>query len=174
MDQIPALVRVFAYLSLLTIGGGMAAYPEMKVQIVDIHHWLSDEQLTHVYSTGQMSPGPNMMMVAEVGQLVAGLTGAAACALAFFLPTGVLTFAVGRVWTKLKDWPWRDSIQKGLAPVAVGLAVAGLVTFGKSAIHNWITALVAIVAFFIIMRTRVNPALVILAGGVVGIFALRQ
>ena len=30
MNQIPALVRVFAYLSLLTIGGGMAAFPEMK------------------------------------------------------------------------------------------------------------------------------------------------
>ncbi len=30
MNQIPALVRVFAYLSLLTVGGGMAAFPEMK------------------------------------------------------------------------------------------------------------------------------------------------
>ena len=31
MNQIPALVRVFAYLSLLTVGGGMAAFPEMKM-----------------------------------------------------------------------------------------------------------------------------------------------
>ena len=30
MNQIPALIRVFAYLSLLTVGGGMAAFPEMK------------------------------------------------------------------------------------------------------------------------------------------------
>jgi chromate transporter len=28
--ELPALVLVFAYLSLLTVGGGMAAYPELQ------------------------------------------------------------------------------------------------------------------------------------------------
>ena len=30
MNEIPALIRVFAYLSLLTVGGGMAAFPETE------------------------------------------------------------------------------------------------------------------------------------------------
>jgi chromate transporter len=173
MDQIPALTRVFAYLSFLTIGGGMAAFPEMKVQIVDVHHWLTSEQLTHVYSTGQMSPGPNMMMVAEIGQLVSGFAGALACALAFFVPTGILTFLVGRLWTKLEHWPWRASIQKGLGPVAIGLAVGGLITFGKGAITGWITLLVGVATFFAVVNTKVNPVFFILGGAVVGFVALR-
>ncbi len=173
MDQIPALVRVFAYLSLLTIGGGMAAFPEMKVQIVQVHHWLTSEQLTHVYSTGQMSPGPNMMMVAEVGQLVSGPVGALACALAFFVPTGILTFLVGRLWKRLQHWPWRDAIQKGLGPVAIGLAVAGLITFGKGAITGWLTLAVGFLTFAAVVRTRINPVAFILAGAVVGLIALR-
>ncbi len=173
MDQIPALIRVFAYLSFLTIGGGMAAFPEMKVQIVEIHHWLTSDELVHVYSTGQMSPGPNMMMVAEVGQLVAGFVGALVAALAFFLPTGVLTFGVGRLWNKLANWPWRTSIQKGLAPVAIGLAVGGLIIFGKGAITNWVTVLLALATFVAVNRTKVNPALFILASAVVGVFALK-
>jgi len=37
MNQIPALIRVFAFLSLLTVGGGMAAFPEMKILTVDVH-----------------------------------------------------------------------------------------------------------------------------------------
>jgi chromate transporter len=173
VDQIPALVRVFAYLSLLTIGGGMAAFPEMKYQVVEVHHWLTDEQLVHVYSTGQMSPGPNMMMVAEVGQLVTGIAGALACAVAFFLPTGLLTYGVGRLWTHLAKWPWRDSIQKGLGPVAIGMAVAGLITFGKTAIFGWIPGVIGIAAFVVCNRTKINPALVILGGAVVGVVALR-
>ncbi len=64
MDQLPAIARVFAYLSLLTIGGGMAAFPEMKILVVDVHQWLTDAQFIHIYSVGQMAPGPNMMMVA--------------------------------------------------------------------------------------------------------------
>ena len=173
MAQIAALARVFGYLSFLTIGGGMAAFPEMKVQIVGVHHWLTNEQLVHVYSTGQMSPGPNMMMVAEIGQLVSGFLGALVCALAFFVPTGILTFFVGRLWKKLEHWPWRASIQKGLGPVAIGLAVAGLITFGKTAVTGWVTFVVALLTFFAIVRTRINPVVFILGGGVIGLIALR-
>jgi chromate transporter len=173
MDQIPALIRVFAYLSLLTVGGGMAAYPEMKVLVVDVHHWLSSEQLVHVYSTGQMSPGPNMMMVAEIGQLVAGFGGAAVCALAFFLPTALLTFGVGRLWRKLKGWPWRDSIQKGLGAVAIGLAVGGLIIFGKGAVTGWITIALALITFLAVNRTKINPVFFILGAAIVGGITLR-
>ncbi len=173
MDQIPGLIRVFAYLSLLTVGGGMAAFPEMKDQVVNVHHWLSADQLVHVYSIGQMAPGPNMMMVAMVGELVDHFPGALAAAIAFFVPTGLLTFGVGRVWTRLAQWPWRDSIQKGLAPVAIGLAVAGLLTLAHAAIIDaWALAIMAIV-FAATLRTKINPALLMLGGAVVGAFAFR-
>jgi chromate transporter len=101
------------------------------------------------------------------------LAGAAVAALAFFVPTGLITFFVGRIWTRLANWPWRDSIQNGLAPVAIGLAVAGLVTFARGSITGWVTTLIGIVAFFVTTQTKVNPALIIVAGAVVGIVALR-
>ena len=180
MDQIAALARVFGYLSLLTIGGGMAAFPEMKVLIVDVHHWLTSDQLTHVYSTGQMSPGPNMMMVAEVGFLVSGIAGAVVCAFAFFIPTGILTFGVGRLWKRLEHWPWRSSIEKGLGAVAIGLAVAGLITFGRTAISfkdgalaGWITLALGVLTFFAVIRTKINPVVFILGSAAVGLVALR-
>jgi|SRR5271165_500991 len=173
MDQLSALAAVFAYLSLLTIGGGMAAFPEMKTQVVDLQHWLTYPQLIHLYSVGQMAPGPNMMMVASVGERVAGIPGALAATLAFFVPTGILTFVVGNVWNRLTNWPWRTSIQLGLAPVAVGLAVAGTITLGKGAITGWLTSLVALAVFAATLRTKINPALLILGGAAVGVAALR-
>lgn len=173
MDQLPAIARVFAYLSCLTIGGGMAAFPELKEQVVAVQHWLTEPQLIHIYSVGQMAPGPNMMMVAAVGERVAGLTGALVAALAFFVPTGILCFAVGRIWNRLANWPWRSSIQLGLAPVAIGLAVAGTITLGRGAIHGWLTAVIALAIFGATLRTKINPALLILCGAVVGGIALR-
>ncbi len=173
MDQIPAIARVFAYLSLLTIGGGMAAYPEMRTLVVDVHHWLTGQQVIHIYSVGQMAPGPNMMMVAAMGERISGLPGAVVAALAFFVPTGLLTFAVGRVWHRLANWPWRAAIQNGLAPVAIGLAVAGLVTFGRGSITGWVTAAIGVIVFAATIRTKINPALLILGGAIVGVVALR-
>jgi chromate transporter len=158
---------------LLTIGGGMAAFPEMKSLIIDVHHWLTYPEFIHIYSVGQMAPGPNMMMVATIGEHVSGIPGALVAAFAFFVPTGLLTFVVGRVWDRLKNWPWRTSIQLGLAPVAIGLAVAGTITFGRAAIDGWITAAVGLAVFAATLRTKINPALLILCGAVVGGIALR-
>ena len=102
MNQVPALVRVFAYLSLLTIGGGMAAFPEMKTLTVEVHNWLTFPQLIHLYSVGQMAPGPNMMMIVPIGEWAGGVLGAIVVVLAFFGPTAVLTFIVGRLWNQTR------------------------------------------------------------------------
>ena len=59
MNQLPALIGVFAYLSLLTMGGGMAAFPELRILTVDVHHWLTFPQLiSSVPAWGRWLPGP--------------------------------------------------------------------------------------------------------------------
>ena len=168
MNQIPSLIRVFAYLSLLTVGGGMAAFPELKVLTVDVHHWLTFPQLVHLYSIGQMAPGPNMMMIVAIGAWAAGLAGAIAVLLAFFGPTAVLALFVGRLWKRLEHWPWRNSIQKGLAPVSIGLLLAGCLTIARGAVRDWISACLCVVTFMILVRSKVNPALLVLGGAIVG------
>ena len=92
MNQLSPLARVFAYLSLLTVGGGMAAFPEMKILTVDAHKWLTFSQLIHIYSVGQMMPGPNMMMIVIIGQWAGGLLGAIVTLIAFFGPTALLAW----------------------------------------------------------------------------------
>ncbi|HEV2056727.1 MAG TPA: chromate transporter [Methylomirabilota bacterium] len=171
MSQLPALIGVFAYLSLLTMGGGMAAFPELKVLTVDVHRWLTFPQLIHLYSVGQMAPGPNMMMVASIGEWVAGLPGSVAVLLAFFLPTALLTLVVGRLWIRLETWPWRASIQLGLAPVSIGLILAGCLTIAEGAVTGWLAVVIMIAVFAVLLRTRINPALLVLGGALISLFA---
>lgn len=171
MNQLPALIGVFAYLSLLTMGGGMAAFPELRILTVDVHHWLTFPQLIHLYSVGQMAPGPNMMMVASIGEWVAGIPGAVAVLLAFFLPTALLTFGVGRLWIRLGTWPWRTSIQQGLAPVSIGLILAGSISLAEGAVTGWLAVVIAAAVFVVLLLTRVNPALLVLCGALVSLFA---
>ena len=171
MSQLPALIWVFAYLSLLTVGGGLAAFPELKTLTVGTYHWLTSTQLIHLYSLGQIAPGPNMMMVAAVGERVAGVAGALAVVIAFFGPTSILTLATGRLWRRLEGWRWREPIQRGLAPVAVGLLVAGSISLAKGALMSWTGVAIAAAVFALLLSTRTNPAFLILCGTVVGLFA---
>ena len=169
MNEIPALIRVFAYLSILTVGGGMAAFPEMKILTVDVHKWLTFPQLIHLYSVGQMAPGPNMMMIVSIGQWAGGILGAIAVLAAFFGPTAVLAFLVAKGWKKLEKWPWRTSIQRGLAPVSIGLLLAGCFSMARGAITGTETAAIAVAVLLILMQYKVNPALLVLASAGVGI-----
>lgn len=185
MTQLSSLAAVFAYLSLLTVGGGMAAYPEMEDLTVNTHHWLTQDQLVHFYSVGQMAPGPNFNMVAAIGEHVAGIAGAIVVLLAFYAPTGVFALIIGRVWQRLANWPWRTSIQEGLAPTALGLMLAGLITFGKTSLRlghtataflvglNWIAVAMALFVVVMMLRTKINPAFLVLACGVIGVFTFR-
>ena len=136
MNQIPALIRVFAYLSLLTVGGGMAAFPEMKILTVDVHKWLTFPQLIHMYSVGQMAPRPQHDDDRRHRTMGGRSLGALAVLIAFFGPTAVLAYIVARLWKKLEKWPWRTSIQQGLAPVSIGLLLAGCFTMAKGAIFG--------------------------------------
>lgn len=171
MNEIPALIRVFAYLSLLTVGGGMAAFPELKILTVEVHHWLTFPQLVHFYSVGQMAPGPNMMMIVCIGAWAAGIPGVLVVLIAFFGPTALLAFVIGRLWTRLEKWPWRASIERGLAPVSIGLLLAGCLTMAKVAVTGLVTVIIAAAVFAVLLRSRINPALLILGGAVIGLFA---
>jgi len=168
VKQLWDLAGVFAYLSLLTIGGGMAAFPEMKELTVDTYHWVTFPELLHFYSLGQLAPGPNMMMVASIGVTVAHIPGALVALVAFFLPTGLLTFFVGRLWTHLATWRWRPAIQTGLGSVAVGLVLAGAIIMGRGAITQFFFGVIALVVFLLLWRTKINPAYPIVASGLVG------
>jgi len=171
MNQIIPLARVFAYLSLLTVGGGMAAFPEMKILTVNVHKWLTFPQLIHLYSVGQMAPGPNMMMIVSIGEWAGGFLGALVSVIAFFGPTAVLMFVVARLWKRLEKWRWRTSIQEGLAPVSIGLLLAGCFTMARGAITGLETATIAVAVLLILLQYKINPALLVLGSAIVGILS---
>ncbi len=173
MSTLFRLLGVFGLLSVLAVGGGLAVLPEMKRLTVEQYHWVTADQFVDFYSLGQMAPGPNMVMVTLIGYKVAALAGAIAVLVAFFLPASVLTFGANRLWHRLSAWPWRESIRRGLAPVTVGLMIAGVISIGKVAIDAPGTAVLAVAVTGLLLTTRVNPALLILGSAIVGWTLLR-
>ncbi len=168
-----SILVVFSSLSLLAFGGGGAVLPEMKRALIDQHHWLTDTGFRDVYSIAQLAPGPNMLLVVVVGYRVGGVGGALLAFLAFFLPASLLIWAASRVWSRYAASPWHLAVQRGMAPVVIGLMAAGVIAVGKTAVYGERTAILAAVAFFVFMLAKkVNPAFLVLAGGVIGVLLM--
>ena len=78
---------------------------------------------------------------------------------------------VGKGWRKLEEWPWRKSIQEGLAPVSIGLLLAGCFTMAKGAITELETGVLAVGTLLILLQYKINPALLVMACAVIGILS---
>ncbi|PNG27774.1 chromate transporter [Methylocella silvestris] len=173
-DQNLGVFGVFALLSVLAVGGGSAVLPEMKTLVVETHHWLNDDQFRDIYGLGQMAPGPNMLMVIVIGYHVTGFLGAFLAFFGFFVPAGLISFIGSRLWDHFEGSPWRRALQDGMAPLVVGLMIAGVIAIARTAINDWATLALAVGVFLgVAFAKRVNPSLFILAGGLIGLAALR-
>ena len=173
MHKLLNLTWVFALLSILAIGGGTAVLPEMEKMTVQEFHWITDKQFRDIYSLGQVAPGPNMLMVMVIGYRLAGAAGAAVVGLAFFLPDCILTFFANRLWERFSASPWRVAIQRGLAPIAIGLMLSGTYAIARLSLLNLTAFGIAMGTFAVLSWRRVNPLILISAGGLIYLIATR-
>jgi chromate transporter len=92
--------------------------------------------------------------------------------IAFFVPASIMTFLVGRIWDKAGDSPWRRAVQDGLAPISIGLMLSGVYALARTATTEVLTIGVAAVVVLLMLRTKINPVLLVIACGIFGGFLL--
>ncbi len=163
------LAGFFAVLSLFSVGGGNSAVPEMHRYAVDVQHWLTDRQFADTFALAQLTPGPNLIIVALVGFHVAGVLGAVVAMLAMCGPTGIAAYYVGRASERFKGKIWHTAVSRGLVPVTIGLTAASATVIATSADYGWtaaaVTAATAIICYFF----RINPIWVFAAAAALGV-----
>jgi chromate transporter len=167
------MARVYATLSLLAIGGGIAALPAMERQVVVEHGWLTHREFVDSFALGQLTPGPGFLMVALAGYRVAGVLGATVALVAAFTPTCLLTWLLAARWERWRRSPLARAVEQGLGPVAVGLLVSGAIALGRAALTDALTVAIALGGTLILWRFGVTPALIVFGGGAIGWLAGR-
>jgi chromate transporter len=147
-----ALLLVFAPLSILSIGGGQATIPAMQHQTVVVHGWLTNGEFADLFAISRAAPGPSSLIAALIGWQVYGFWGAVAATLGIFLPSSLLMYAASTWWRRRQDSPIRRAIERGLAPIAVGLVFAGAITVLRAA-HAGALALATAAAVCLLQST---------------------
>jgi len=120
-----ALALVFAPLSLLSIGSGAALLAEIEHQSVGVHAWTTQREFADLFAISRAAPGPGTMLSTLIGWKVAGLTGALTATVALYLPSSLLVFGTARLWRRWRGSVWHSAVERGLAPIAAGLILAG-------------------------------------------------
>ncbi|NLM86562.1 MAG: chromate transporter [Clostridiales bacterium] len=180
MSLLITLYLSFFQVGLFAFGGGLAALPLIRDQVVVIHPWLDMATFTDLVTIAEMTPGPIALNAATfVGTRVAGLPGAIIATLGCITPSLIIVLILARVYRAWKDKAAFQGVLGGLRPAAValiasaGLSIALLALFGHStrmslSAIDWIAVACFILALFVLRKWKPSPILVMLGAGVLG------
>jgi len=89
----------FLQVGLFSFGGGYAAMPLIRGQVVTVHHWLSMSEFTDLITISQMTPGPIAVNSATfVGTKIAGTLGALVATFGCILPSCIIVTVIARLY----------------------------------------------------------------------------
>lgn len=170
------LLTMFGSLSLLSIGGGNTVLPDMHRQAVGGHHWLTNSQFADLFSISQAAPGPSILIVALVGYaaglgiggVLGGIIGGVLATIAMIVPAAALVYVITLSWQKAQKSKLRHAVEKGFAPLTVGLILASSLVMSRAADHDWRAYILTALATLIFVRTKTNPLIIVAIAALLG------
>jgi chromate transporter len=170
------LARLTLYLALMasiSFGGIPSVLPDIRNFVVVANGWLTDRDFANFFALAQTIPGPNMiLMMGLIGWKVAGVSGAIAGAGATAVPPCVMYFVGYRLWDRFRDAAWQKIARASLAPLTLGLIIAGGAVMAQTADKTWPAIAITAAAAAALAMTRINPLWMLGAAAAAGALGL--
>jgi chromate transporter len=166
-SRLIGLILVFAPLSLLSFGGGQAIVADIQYQTVEVHKWLTNSEFVDMFALSRAAPGPSTLISALIGWQVDGFPGALVAALAMYVPSSVVVYGAASWWQRSQTSALRIAIERGLAPVAVGLIFAGVVAVVRAAQMEVLAVITLAICTAILYFTKFSSYRLIFIVGVI-------
>lgn len=170
----PSWIQVFLFflkIGSVLYGSGYVLLAFLQRDLVERLGWLTSQELLDAIAIGQFTPGPVFTTATFVGYLLAGNAGAIAGTIGIFLPAFLLVGIVNPWVPALRRSRWFGAFLDGVNAASLGLMAGVVFTLGRTALVDWVTMVLAVLAAIAVFRFKVNSAWIVLAGGVVGFIA---
>jgi chromate transporter len=167
--SLPALFLTFLKIGAVLYGSGYVLLAFLRSDFVLHLHWLTDRQLLDAVSIGQFTPGPVFTTATFIGYVLGGLPGALLATLGIFLPSFLFIALIHPVATRLRRSQWTAPLLDGVNVAALALMAGVLIQLGQNALVDVLTWAIAVIAFVILLRFKLNSAWLILAGAAAGL-----
>ena len=188
------LFWAFFLIGMFTFGGGYAMLSLIQAEVVVEHAWLSESTFTDIVAISQMTPGPigincatyvgyDVVTATGAGHLM-GILGSLTATLAITLPSFIIVLLLVRFYNKVKGSPMFEGVMSVIRPAVVGLigAAAIILMFKvdwngfapslnvvKENFPDWKSWCLFAAAFLASFKFKVNPILLIVLAGVMGL-----
>lgn len=168
--ELPRLLGLFLKIGSVLYGSGYVLLAFLHGDFVE-SGLLTDAQLLDAVAVGQFTPGPVFTTATFVGYVLAGFPGAVVATVGIFTPAFFFVWVLGKVLPRIREREWSSNLLDGVNASALGLMGGVLVQLVGDALVDPLTIALGVVALWLLLRTSVNSAWLVVAGGVIGVVA---
>ena len=170
-SELGRLTLVFLKAGALLYGSGYVLAAFLHNDLVVEWGVMTEATLLDAIAIGQMTPGPLFTTATFIGYHLGGLPGAIIATLAIFLPSFVLVGSIARLGSLMRDRPAAAAFLDGVNAASLGLMAGVTWQLADDGIRDPLSVLLAAATALALWKTRLNPALLIVAGGLTGVLA---
>jgi chromate transporter len=165
------LFLTFLKIGATLYGSGYVLLAFLRDDFVSRLGWLTDRQLLDAVAVGQFTPGPVFTTATFIGYLTGGWWGGIVATVGIFLPAFIFAAAVYPLVPRLRASPWAATFLDGANAAALGLMIAVVWQLARSSISDPLTAILALIAAVLLIRSQVNSAWLVLGGALIALAA---
>jgi chromate transporter len=174
-ESLWTILLTFFKVGAFTFGGGYAILPVIQREVVENRKWVSNSTFSDILIITQGMPGQLALNSAiQIGIRLRGNIGGLVAALGVTAPSVIILLIIAAwLYPLFRDNIYVQAAFYGLRPAVVALIAYAAIKMGREILHGWRGVLLCAVLLVIAIITRIHPILVLVAGGVAGLFVCR-
>ena len=138
--------------------------------LADRRGWLTETDIAEAFTYTKLLPGSTVVqVVAYLGWKLGGGLGVAVATVCFLLPAVLFMLALAALYRSVASLSGVHAALNGLTAAVVGLVVVAAWALGKKNVTDRMGFIIAAAVCVASILWRVNPAVLVIAAGLLGI-----
>lgn len=164
------LFLIFLKIGAFGFGGGYAMLSLIQSEVTEVHAWLSGAEFLDIVAIAEMTPGPIAINMATfVGYELFGVLGSILATLGVVLPSFVIVLILVHIFLKVQKNQKIQNALSGIRPAVLALIASAALLLTEEAFIDVFSIVIAIGAFILVAFKKVNPLIVLILSGIVGV-----
>lgn len=163
------LFLTFFKIGLFSFGGGYAMLPLITREVVNVNHWLTNQEFINIVGISQVTPGPLAINTSTyVGYKTAGVIGSIFATVGVALPSVIIIYIIAKLFMKYRQDKYVENVLKYIRLSSIGLIASAAIMLMGDVFVNIQSIIIFVVAFILSYRFKMDPIVLAILSGITG------
>ena len=162
-------------MGLFTFGGGYAMLPMIQKEVIDKHHWATEEEIMNYHAIGQCTPGIIAVNTATfVGYYLKGVVGGVIATLGVISPSVIIITVIAALISNFMEIEMVKHALLGINVAVCALMIKSISGLWKKSIKNIGSFTVFAIALLLSVLTDISTVYLVILSGILGVVLSRM